>query len=85
MNKIGLVYDDNIFQTKTKEYKFKQGIVLSHTERPETYDRIQMRTWQLNQPFQNMNNDVNIPDELDKLLKESPIVRELGYFDPINN
>lgn len=81
MDKIGLIYDDDIFNVKTKEYRFKKEVSFSE-QRPENYDRIKMRTWQLNQPFQNMNGEVNIPDELDNILKNSNIVKELGYSDP---
>lgn len=80
MDKIGLIYDDDIFNVKTKEYRFKKEVSFSE-QRPENYDRIKMRTWQLNQPFQNMNGEVNIPDELDNILKNSNIVKELGYSD----
>jgi hypothetical protein len=41
-----------------------------------------IRTWQINQPFQNMNGDVNIPDELSDILENSPIIKQLGYTDP---
>lgn len=82
MDDIGLIYDENIFETKTKEYKFKKGIRFNQSERPKEYNRIEMRTWQLNQPFQNMNGDVDIPEELNKILSESDIVKQLGYTDP---
>lgn len=81
MDKIGLIYDDDIFNVKTKEYRFKKEVNFTE-QRPESYDRVKMRTWQLNQPFQNMNGEVNIPDELDNILKNSNIVKELGYSDP---
>jgi len=84
MNSIGLNYNENIFDTKTKNYQFKTYLdVNSVNEKPETYDLDKVRTWQINQPFQNMNTkDINIPDELDRLLRESPLVRQLGYTDP---
>jgi hypothetical protein len=43
---------------------------------------LELRTWQINQPFQNMNGDVNIPDELSDILENSPIIKQLGYTDP---
>lgn len=82
MDKIGLIYDNDIFQTQTKEYRFKKGIAFAQSKRPESYDRVQMRTWQLNQPFQNMNSEVNIPAELDTILSDSDKVKNVGYFRP---
>ena len=83
MDDIGLIYDSDILENKTKEYKFKSGISIENiNSRPIDYDRITMRTWQLNQPFQNMNSEVNIPEKLNKILTESPIIGELGYSDP---
>jgi len=84
MENIGLKYNPNIFETKTKDYKFRNDLDINTiNEKPETYELGKVRTWQINQPFQNMNtSDINIPDELDKLLKESPLVKELGYTDP---
>jgi len=84
-NSIGLEFDDTIFYQKSKNYIHVPGINFDSIKENPTYtengQRV-VRTWQINQPFQNMNNEVNIPDELDKILKESHIVRELGYFDP---
>lgn len=84
MNSIGLNYNENIFDTKTKNYQFKTYLDASSiTEKPEKYDLDKIRTWQINQSFQNMNTkNVDIPDELDRILKESPLVKELGYTDP---
>ena len=81
---IGLIYTENVFQTKTKDYIHWPNINYQDiTEEPKEYDKWgRYRTWQINQPFQNMNGEVNIPDELDKILKESPIIKELGYSDP---
>lgn len=85
MDSIGLKYKQNIFETKSKEYIHWPGIKLDNLKESELdykNKRYEYRTWQINQPFQNMNGEVNIPDELDKILKESPIIKELGYFDP---
>ena len=80
---IGLEYDSDILENKTKEYKFKTGVSINNIEdKPNVYDRVAMRTWQLNQPFQNMNGEVNIPEELNKILSESDKIKELGYTDP---
>jgi hypothetical protein len=53
----------------------------------EDYDVTQpyggeVRVWQINQPFQNMNGEVDIPDELSDILENSPIIKQLGYTDP---
>jgi len=84
MDSIGLDYNSEIFDTKTKDYQFRTDLDINTiNEKPDTYELGKVRTWQINQPFRNMNtNDINIPDELDKLLKESPLVREMGYTDP---
>jgi len=83
MDDIGLEYDSNILESKTKEYRFKSAISLDSVgDIPIESDRVKMRTWQINQPFQNMNSEVNIPDELSNILKNSNIIQELGYSDP---
>jgi hypothetical protein len=83
MNDIGLDYEDGILQYKTKDYVFQSKVSIKDIDdMPNEYDRIQMRTWQINQPFQNMNKEVNIPNELSDILKNSNIVQELGYSDP---
>ena len=45
------------------------------------YDDI-YRTWQINQPFKNMNGDINLPDDFSQMLANSPIIQKLGYSDP---
>jgi hypothetical protein len=83
MNDIGLEYDNDIFKTKTKKYHFRSDIDFDAIkDKPEKYDLENMRTWQINQPFQNMNGDVDIPDELSNILENSPIIKQLGYTDP---
>lgn len=82
MDDIGLNYEYDIFETQKKVYKFKSNIEYNGFDKPDESDRNAIRTWQINQPFQNMNKEVNIPDELDKLLKESELVKKLGYTDP---
>ena len=83
MNDIGLDYEDDILQSKTKDYVFQSNVSIKDIDdMPNEYDRIQMRTWQINQPFKNMNKEVNIPNELADILKNSNIVQELGYSDP---
>ncbi len=82
-DEIGLIYDEIIFQNKSKKYQFRTDLNYNDGDKPEGYNLGEMRTWQINQPFQNMNSsDINIPDELNRLLTESPFVRELRYTDP---
>jgi len=85
MDKIGLNYSDDIFKTKTKDYYHAPNIEYKNiNENDISYskNRLELRTWQINQPFQNMNGEVNIPDELNIALSESSIIKELGYTDP---
>ena len=85
MDSIGLQYDDDIFHKKTKEYIHSSGVNFKDIDISKiSYkeNRLAYRTWQINQPFQNMNSEVNIPDELSDILKNSNIVQELGYSDP---
>lgn len=82
MNSIGLEYSDDIFHSKTKDYKINSKVHIP-TEKPTdvTFNEL-YRNWQINQPFQNMNSGVDIPDELSDILENSSIVKELGYTDP---
>ena len=85
MDLIGLEYDNNIFNGKSKEYTHWRDCNLSKIdEKNLDYKnrRGEYRTWQINQPFQNMNGEVNIPDELSDILENSPIIKQLGYTDP---
>jgi len=85
MNLIGLEYHNTIFDTKSKEYTHWRDCNISKIDE-KTLDyknrRGEYRTWQINQPFQNMNGDVDIPDELSNILENSPIITQLGYTDP---
>jgi hypothetical protein len=85
MDGIGLKYDDDIFQKRTKDYVHHPGVEYKNINVPipKSLDHGGiLRTWQINQPFQNMNSEVNIPDELANILKNSNIIQELGYSDP---
>jgi hypothetical protein len=83
-NSIGLEFDDTIFYQKSKNYTHVPGFNFDNIKENPTYKdgQIIVRTWQINQPFQNMNGDVDIPDELSDILENSPIIKELGYTDP---
>ncbi len=85
MDSIGLEYSSEIFLERTKDYIHAPNVYYKNINPSEVSynkNRLELRTWQINQPFQNMNGEVNIPEELNKLLTESPIVKELGYTDP---
>lgn len=84
MSSIGLIYEDNIFNTKTRQYKIDSRVHIP-VEKPSdiTFNQL-YRNWQINQPFQNMNDEVDIPEELNKILTESDIIKSLGYSDPRN-
>lgn len=80
-DKIGLQYDDSIFENKTKVYKHNHTKFIENYNKTNKYDG-ELRAWQINQPFQNMNSEVDIPDDFSKLLESSKIIQELGYSDP---
>ncbi len=83
-NSIGLEYDTNIFYQKSKDYIHVPGFNINNIKQSPTYKdgQIVLRTWQINQPFQNMNGEVDIPDELSNILENSLIIKQLGYTDP---
>ena len=82
---IGLKYDDSIFYNRSKDYIHWHNTDYNNIDKFDvsySKDRYEYRTWQINQPFQNMNNEVNIPTELDDMLKNSNIIQKLGYSNP---
>jgi hypothetical protein len=80
-DKIGLQYNDTIFENRTKVYKHNHTEFIENYNETNKYDG-ELRAWQINQPFQNMNSEVNIPDEFSDILKNSNIIQQLGYSDP---
>ena len=85
LDTIGLEYTDDIFINRTKNYIHMPGINYDSIDANNiSYgkNRLELRTWQINQPFQNMNGEVDIPDELSDILENSPIIKQLGYTDP---
>ena len=82
---IGLEYTDDIFTTRSKNYIHAPNVNydnIDSTNLSYSKNRLELRTWQINQPFQNMNGDVDIPDELSEILENSEIIKKLGYTDP---
>lgn len=85
MDDIGLIYSNDIFEKRTKDYTIAQGINYKDIDVSKiTYEsnKLAYRIWQINQPFENMNLEVNISDELSDILKNSNIIQEFGYSDP---
>ena len=78
---IGLEYDADIFSKRTTEYKHNGAEYVLDYDKEGNYDDI-YRTWQINQPFQNMNGNINLPDDFSQMIANSPIIQKLGYFDP---
>jgi hypothetical protein len=82
---IGLEYTNDIFTTRSKNYIHAPNVNydnIDSTNLSYSKNRLELRTWQINQPFQNMNGDVDIPDELSEILENSEIIKKLGYTDP---
>jgi hypothetical protein len=86
MDSLKLEYTEEIFTNRTKDYIHWPGKNYSDIKVDTNYksDRHAYRTWQINQPFENMNGEVDIPDELNTILSESQIIKDLGYTDPRN-
>jgi hypothetical protein len=80
-DKIGLKYNDNIFQNTTKELLLNNSTYKKDISKIEIYSE-PYRVWQINQPFKNMNDVVDIPDDFSEILKNSPSIQKLGYSDP---
>jgi hypothetical protein len=84
-DRIGLEYTNEIFTNRSKNYIHAPNVNYDNIDSNTisySKDRLELRTWQINQPFQNMNGEVDIPDELSDILENSPIIKQLGYTDP---
>jgi hypothetical protein len=82
-DKIGLQYNESVFLNKTKNYKFNgMGEYDTYDSLPTYNEFKQYRAWQINQPFENMNKNVDLPDDFSKMLENSEIINKLGYSDP---
>ena len=76
-NNIGLEYSDDIF-TNNKVLKHNDSeYIKNYNETGEIGESY--RTWQINQPFQNMNGKVDLPDEFSDMLEKSNNAKLLGY------
>lgn len=81
LTKIGFKYDDTIFNNNKYKNVITQDDIDDIRHKPSHKYHSKYRTWQINQPIQNMNT----PDKLDllqpqmKKLKQSEIIIQLGY------
>ena len=82
-DKIGLKYDSDIFSNKSKIYKHNESQFIENYSQNGKYDN-EYRAWQINQKFQNMNNEVDIPNDISEKLANHSAIKELGYSDPRN-
>ena len=94
-SKIGLTYDENIFQERQGDYCL-QDIPISkakdiekfykeHNAKPPDSDNSIHRTWQIYQSFKPMTKPESYKDISQKLLeriKNSEAIKELGYLPP---
>ena len=78
--KIGLEYDNSIFESRTKNYIHNNYTYIDGYDKHDKQNG-SYRAWQINQPFKNMNTEVNIPDDFSEILKSSPNIKKLGYSD----
>jgi hypothetical protein len=78
---IGLEYDNDIFEKRTKEFSHGDAMYVEDYDKNGKYDG-GLRAWQINQPFKNMNGDINLPDDFSQMLANSPNIQKLGYSDP---
>lgn len=54
---IGLKYDDSIFDTKDRGVISHRNLKVNSSSRPDPVDHELYRTWQINQPFKNFDDD----------------------------
>jgi hypothetical protein len=83
-DKVGLKYNNDIFENRTKNYQHNNS---QYSEKIEFYGDAKeynelYRAWQINQPFENRNSDITLPDGFSELLEKSEIIKKLGYSDP---
>lgn len=81
MDTIGMEYDPDIFFKRTRNFRHGDAEYVEDYNKNGKYDG-HYRAWQINQPFQNMNKDIDIPDDFSEMLKNSVSVQKLGYSDP---
>jgi hypothetical protein len=73
---IGLEYDDSTFDNSEKKFKHNHtGYIDGYDEK---YDNA-YRAWQINQPLQNMNSEIDVPEQITERLLKDEVVKKLGY------
>ena len=79
MDSIGLVYTDDLFETRTKIYNVIEGFPLHEEEPPQGI--AEYRIWQINKKFSNFNetSKIELPDNIERIFRQSKQVTELGY------
>ena len=82
-NSIGLMFPMNNFDEKTQTYVMN-GKQYFETEPTDGFKGAEYRIWQMNQEFKNMNtfDKLDLPTQIEKLLDESDVVKQLGYTNP---
>jgi len=82
-NSIGLEFPINNFDEKTQTYVMN-GKQYFETEPERGFKGAEYRIWQMNQDFKNMNSidKLDLPPNIEKLLDESDVVKQLGYTNP---
>ena len=82
-NSIGLEFPITSFDEKTQTYVMN-GKQYFETEPDGGFKGAEYRIWQMNQEFKNMNHPdkLDLPLNIEKLLDESDVVKELGYNNP---
>jgi hypothetical protein len=69
---IGLEYDDTTFDNSEKKFKHNNESYINDFN--TTY-----RVWQINQPIQNMNSEIDVPLEITERLLNNEVIKKLGY------
>lgn len=80
-DKIGFKYTDEIFDNSLYNSKIDKWVSSDIKDKPSITDHGRYRTWQINQPFENMNYryKINLTKEQQREIDNSIIVKELGY------
>lgn len=75
---IGLEYDDMTFDNSSKSFVHNNvGYIDGYDGK---FDNA-YRSWQINQPLQNMNSEIDVPEQINERLQKSEILKKLGYIN----
>lgn len=80
LDRVGLKYTDDIFNNNLYE-NFSNGPKVIPKVHPLRTDHDNFRTWQINQPFENMNNPakIDLTEKQKKFIVSNPLINK--YFD----